>query len=168
MSAPIIRSVTLADAAAIAEIYSYYITESPATFELEPVTEETIAQRIVAAATDYPFLVMEDAYRLIGNSCIGPWKPRAAYLHTGETSIYLDPAHTGSGHGSRLYRELLTRAQDYDLHCLISGISLPNPASEALHRRVGFQPCGTMREVGFKFQRYIDVAYYQYILPGAE
>ena len=167
MSAAVIRPVTLADAPAIADIYSYYILHSIATFETEPIGAAEMTERIVTAVPDYPYLVLEQDGAVIGYSCVSPWKPRAAFYRSGEASIYLHHDHTRQGHGTRLFSALLERAADYDLHCLISGISLPNPGSEALHRQVGFTHAGLMREIGHKFDRYIDIAYYQYLNTDA-
>lgn len=165
MVAAVIRPVTIADAPAIADIYSYYIRHTTATFDTAEIAPPAMQEKIVAAVTDYPYLVLEENGELIGYSCVSAWKPRAAFLRSGEVSIYLHQEHTGKGHGRRLLGALLDRAPDYGLHSLISGIALPNPGSEALHLSLGFTHTGLMREMGFKFDRYIDIAYYQYIVP---
>lgn len=166
MSEPLIRTVQESDASDIAGIYSYYVENTVITFETQSPDSGEIAERIRSLQPDYPFLVLLEHGLLLGYAYAGPWKNRSAFSRTAETSIYLSPSAQGRGLGIQLYQSLIQAAADAGLHCLISGIALPNQASEALHRRIGFSPCGVMQEVGWKMQRYIDIAYYQLILDG--
>ncbi|HVU82048.1 MAG TPA: GNAT family N-acetyltransferase, partial [Rhodanobacteraceae bacterium] len=87
-----------------------------------------------------------------------------AYRFEGESAIYLAPALTGRGFGSRLYSSLLEHLRARNIHCVIGGAALPNPASIALHERLGFTKVAHFCENGFKFGRWIDVAYWQRLL----
>ena len=104
---------------------------------------------------------------MLGFASSARFNPRAAYSTSVETSVYLDPGQTGRGFGMRLYGALLEELdREPALHRAYGGISLPNDASIALHERLGFRHVGTFREVGFKFDRYWDVARYERQLAG--
>ncbi|HVI59623.1 MAG TPA: arsinothricin resistance N-acetyltransferase ArsN1 family B [Luteimonas sp.] len=157
-----IRAAGGADAAAIAAIYNHYVATSIATFELEPVAVAEMAARIAqVGARGLPWLLAEDAAGVAGYAYAGPWRARAAYRHSVETSIYLAPRAAGRGIGHSLYAALLDALRDRDVHAVIGGVSLPNPASVALHERMGFAQVARFEEVGFKFGRWIDVGYWQ-------
>lgn len=160
-----IRDVTLADAARIAEIYNYYIEQTIITFEYNPVTEEDIKQRIVKVkAKNYPYFVYEKEGKVLGYAYLEKWRERAAYDITLETSVYLDHEIIGSGIGSILYQELIDRARKINIHSLIGVISLPNDQSRKLHEKFNFQRIGNFKESGVKFGKLIDVEFWQLIL----
>lgn len=159
-----IRPATLADAPAAARIYNHYILNTVSTFETEPLDNRSMEARITAIVPQFPFLVLEQDSDILGYCYAAAYKQRAAFFRSCELSIYMQHEHTGRGYGAELYRELLHRLPDYDLHSGVAGISLPNPPSEALHLAMGFRHIGVMREIGFKFGHYIDVAYYQYLV----
>jgi phosphinothricin acetyltransferase len=160
-----IRDVIPADAGRIAEIYNYYIEETVVTFEYDPVTEEEIRERInKVKAKGFPYFVYEEDGEITGYAYLNNWRERAAYDITLETSVYLDHKAIGSGIGSVLYRELIDRARRIGVHSLIGVISLPNEASQRLHRRFGFELIGNFRESGVKFGKLIDVEFRQLIL----
>ena len=105
-------------------------------------------------------LVADDSGTVLGYASSGAYRPRAAYDRTRETSIYLDSSARGRGVGRRLYGDLLSRLADEGIHTVIGVIALPNDASEALHRACGFERVGVLPEVGYKFDRWIDTAFY--------
>ena len=117
-----------------------------------------MARRIRAATL--PWLVIEEAGVLAGYARASPWKTRPAYRHTVEGSVYVDPPFQRRGHGRRVYEALLAELRGREVHVVLAGIALPNPASIALHESLGFAPSGVMREVGWKFGRWIDVGYW--------
>ena len=160
----LIRSCTAADAAVLCDIYNYYVRETVVTFEEEAVTVAEMVRRMGAITAALPWLVIEEQGTVLGYACAAPWKARSAYRYTVESSIYLSPRHTGRGVGRTLYRALLGRLRDLGLHCAIGGISLPNPASIALHERLGFCRIGTFPQVGWKQNRWVDVSYWACIL----
>jgi phosphinothricin acetyltransferase len=157
-----IRNATAADAAAIASLYEYYIRETVITFELDPVSADDIARRIAAVAeAELPWLVTEEDGEVVGFAYAAPYRPRAAYLHSVEVSIYLRHGFHGRGVGGALFRELVARLRELPVHLALSLIALPNDASVALHERVGFTFAGTFTEVGRKFDQWIDVGHWQ-------
>lgn len=160
-----IRDATLADADAIAAIYTHYVLHTIVTFEEQAVSADVISGRIREVQdAGIPWLVWEEDGRVLGYAYAGKWKGRCAYRHTLETSVYFAHDATGRGRGTKLYTALIEalRAQNY--HALIGGISIPNPASIALHEKLGFQKIGHFREVGRKFNRWIDVGYWERVL----
>ncbi len=164
-----VRAADAADLARIVEIYNHYIENTAVSFETERHTVEGRRAWFAGFATTGPYrlIVAEHDDRVIGFACSARFNPRAAYSTSVETSVYLDPDHTGRGFGEPLYRALLEELdREPGLHRAYGGISLPNPASIALHERLGFRHVGTFREVGYKFDRYIDVARYERDLAG--
>jgi phosphinothricin acetyltransferase len=164
-----IRIARPGDADAVAAIYNHYVATSTATFELAPVDARAMAARIADIASHgLPWLLAEaeEDGAVLGYAYAGRWRTREGYRHSVETSIYLAPEATGRGLGGKLYRHLLELLPACGVHAVIGGIALPNPASEALHERLGFEPVARFREVGRKFGQWIDVAYWQRCLPG--
>lgn len=159
-----LRGCTPTDAAQICDIYNYYVRESVITFEETPVVESEMARRIADITARLPWLVWEENGTILGYAYAGPWKARAAYRHSVESSIYLAQDATARGLGSRLYLALIADLRQRGFHCVIGGTALPNPASAALHEKLGFTKVAEFREVGFKLGRWVDVAYWQLIL----
>lgn len=160
-----IRNAEKSDAAAICRIYNHYVLHTAITFEEEPVSETEMAARIEEYTRRYPWIVYEEAGHIRGYAYAAAWKGRSAFRFSVESSVYLDATATGAGLGSILYRELLDRLQEKSVHAVIAGITLPNPASVALHEKFGFQKTGEFHEVGWKFERWLDVGYWELLLP---
>lgn len=157
----IIRAATAADAEAVAEIYNYYVTNTVVTFEEEPVSPLDMARRInEIASASLPWLVAELHGRVLGYAYASKWKGRSAYRFSVESTVYVDRSHLGQGLGSRLYGELLPILADSGMHIVIGGVALPNPASVALHEKLGFVKVAQLPEVGFKLGQWIDVGYW--------
>ncbi len=164
-----IRDAASSDAASIAAIYNAHVRGTIVTFELDEVGDAEMARRIAdVQSRGLPWLVVEEGGVVLGYAYAGPWKARAAYARTVETSIYLAEAAWGRGLGKRLYAALIERLRDAGMHVLIGGVSLPNAASVRLHEAMGFEYVGSFREVGHKFGRWIDVGYWQRVLPDRE
>jgi L-amino acid N-acyltransferase YncA len=159
-----IRPCTPADAAAICDIYNHYVRETVVTFEEAPVGQAEMAQRIADVTSRLPWLLWLEAGAILGYAYATPWKPRAAYRHSVESSIYLAPQATGRGIGPSLYKALIAELRQQDVHCVIGGAALPNPASVSLHEKLGFTKVAEFKQVGFKFGRWIDVAYWELML----
>ena len=158
-----IREALAKDAAAICEIYNHFIANTAVTFGTDPVPETEMAALISAASEKFPWVVREDEGRLSGYAVASEWKSRCAYRYSVETTIYLDPAAGGRGIGTRLYGDLLDRVGAAGHHSALGAIALPNPASVALHEKLGFVKVGHLIEVGWKFDRWVDVGYWQKI-----
>lgn len=164
--AGLVRAATAADAAACAAVYAPYVTGTAVTFELDPPDAGEMSRRIEAASRAYAWLVLEQAGRVVGYAYGGEHKTRAAYRWTCEVSVYLEIAGEGSvprraGAGRALYDALLPRLAARGYRTAVAGMTLPNPASEGLHRALGFEPVGTFCRVGFKHGRWHDVAWVQ-------
>lgn len=158
----LIRPATPDDAAAIAAIYNHYVTHTTVTFEEQPVSGEDMSERLrEVAAASLPWLVAVQSGQVVGYAYATKWKGRCAYRYSVESSVYLAHDRVGKGLGSLLYRELFSRLKDRGIHAIIGGIALPNPASVALHERLGMTQVAHFREVGFKFGGWIDVGYWQ-------
>lgn len=157
-----IRPVKLSDAEAIASIYNPFITDTVITFEYDPVSKEEIASRIQKVLEGgHPYLVAEEDGKVVGYSYASQWRTRAAYRYTVESAVYLDPAYKGKGLGSTLYQALLDELKLRGTHVVLGGITLPNPASVALHEKLGFVKVAEHHEVGFKFDRWLDVGFWE-------
>jgi L-amino acid N-acyltransferase YncA len=160
-----IRPAVEDDLGDIAAIYNHEIATSVATFDLEPPTLEYWKQRLVGQHPGDHLLVAVDAgHDVVGYAYSWSYRPRPAYSLTRETSIYLDPAMRGRGIGTRLYPALLDSMAAAGVHTAVALVAQPNPSSVALHRACGFEHVGTMREVGFKFEKWVDVEWYQKML----
>ena len=160
-----VRSARRTDMQRICEIYNHYIEETPATFELVPHSVDMWNQVFdeVIAPGKHLLLVAEVDDELIGFAKTSDFHERAGYASSVQVSVFCDPASTGSGAGRALYNELLPMLEGR-WHRVYGGVALPNPASIALHERFGFERCAMYHEVGFKFDRYWDVAWYEKVL----
>jgi phosphinothricin acetyltransferase len=156
-----IRAATPDDAAAIAAIYNHYIATSTISFEEQAVTAAEMAQRIRDVSATLPWLVREDGGRIAGYAYATKWRVRSAYRFAAETSVYVEHGRGGQGIGSALYTALLAELRARGIHMAIGGIAQPNPASVALHERLGFVKVAHFSEVGRKFDRWIDVGYWE-------
>ncbi len=162
-----IRDAVPDDAASVAEIYNHYVAETVVTFEETAVSGAEMRERLAAADDGHPWLVLEEGGAVLGFAFASPWKSRCAYRHSVESSVYLAPGATGRGLGTGLYAALLDRLAAAGRRSALGGIALPNEASVALHEKLGFEKVGRFREVGFKFDRWIDVGYWQKRFPDA-
>lgn len=166
----LIRPATHADLPALVSIYNYYVRETPVTFDTDPFTVEEREAWFSSFDESGPYrlLVAAQGDTILGYASSSNFKPRKAYDVSVETTIYLDPSSTGIGIGSELYGGLMKiLVADTRLHRAYGGIALPNDASVALHEKLGFELVGTYREVGRKFGRYWDVAWFEKDLSGS-
>ncbi len=160
-----VRAVTPADAGAVAAIYNHYVLQTVVTFEEEPVTSDEMSRRIdEVRAASLPWFVAEHAGAIAGYAYASRWRARSAYRFSSEVTVYLAPEQGRRGIGSALYAELLSALRGSGLHAAIGGIALPNDASVALHEKFGFKKVAHFEQTGFKFNRWIDVGYWQLIL----
>ena len=160
-----IRPATAGDADAVAAIYNPYVADSTITFETESVTPSEMATRIAEAqAANLPWLVAIEGEEIVGYAYASKWKGRCAYRYAVESTVYLDAARHGRGIGRALYVALIDALRTRSMHTVIGGIALPNPASVALHERLGFEPVALFKQVGYKHDRWIDVGYWQMLL----
>lgn len=159
-----VRDVILSDAKRIHEIYNKYVEDSWATFQEQPLTLEEIEAQIQRIIKNFPWIVYQENDQIVGYTFADKWREKTAYRYTVETSIYLDPEYLGKGIGSTLKEAMITELKERGFHCVISAISLPNPASIAMCEKFGFQKVGHLKEIGYKFDEWIDIGYWQLLL----
>ncbi|MBP2327590.1 phosphinothricin acetyltransferase [Kibdelosporangium banguiense] len=157
-----VRDASELDAEACAAIYAPYVTDTAITFEYEPPTVAEMAQRIASALSTHAWLALEDDNgRVIGYAYGGPFKAREAYRWSCEVSVYLELGVRRKGGGRALYEVLFERLTERGYRMAAAGMTLPNDASEGLHRAMGFEPVGTYRRIGWKNGAWRDVAWVQ-------
>ena len=157
-----VRSALADDAESIVDIYNHYVVTSIITFEEVEVAASEMAKRILdIQSTPLPWLVAVKDARIVGFAYAGRWKTRAAYRFSTEVTVYVRHGLEGKGVGSALYRQLLAALKSAGMHAVIGGVALPNHASVRLHESLGFKKVAHFKELGFKFNRWIDVAYWQ-------
>lgn len=159
-----IRVCLPSDAVEVCRIYNHYVLHSIITFEAVPVTAEEMARRIDEVSAKQPWLVWEQDGEIAGYAYATSWKPRFAYRYSVESSVYLAPDKTGQGIGFQLYSELIRLLKLNNVHNIIGGIALPNESSVKVHERCGFKKIGHFSEVGFKFDKWIDVGYWELLV----
>jgi len=159
----IIRAATGDDVPRLTDIYNHYVARSQATFDIDPFTVEQRREWFshYAPTGRHRLLVAEDDGVVCGFATSSPHRPRAAYATSVETSVYCAPERTGRGIGSMLYARLFDELAGEDLHRALAGITLPNDPSVSLHERFGFVKIGEYSEVGRKFGRFWNVAWFE-------
>jgi phosphinothricin acetyltransferase len=161
MSDVLIRPANSEDLPRLTVIYNHYIVNTPITFDLEPYTVERRLPWFeqFAITGRHRLLVAEADGLVIGYAGTTRFRAKPAYDTTVETTIYLSSEAAGKGIGSMLYGALFNSLANEDIHRIVAGYTMPNPASKALHDRFGFQLVGIFHENGRKFGRYWDVAW---------
>jgi phosphinothricin acetyltransferase len=164
-----VRPATEADLDGLNEVYNEYVRTAHYTFDLEPISIEARRDWFshYGTAGRYRVFVAAADDSVVGYASSGRYRLKAAYETSVETSIYLVAEATGLGIGGKLYTALFDALRGEDVHRAFAGISLPNPASVALHEKFGFKRAGLYTEQGRKFDRYWDVAWYEKPLGGS-
>ena len=162
-----IRPVEPEDAAALRALYNHFIRHSIVTFEEEPVSVAAFRARIENNSETYPWLVCDLDGEIAGYAYASPWKARHAYRFSVETTMYVAPDQHGKGIGTALYKQMIGNLEARSVHALMAGIALPNDASVALHEKMGFEKVAHFKEVGWKFDRWIDVGYWELLFKSA-
>jgi L-amino acid N-acyltransferase YncA len=159
----LLRPSTPADLAAVRDIYAHAVTQGTGTFELEvPDTAEMARRRDDVLAKGLPWLVAEQDRQVLGYAYANHFRPRPAYRFSVEDSIYLHPAAQGRGVGRVLLAELVARCQAAGARQMLAVIGdSANQGSIGVHRALGFEPCGLLQSVGWKFDRWLDVVLMQ-------
>jgi L-amino acid N-acyltransferase YncA len=158
------------DAAACAQIYAPYVSGSAVSFEDDPPDARQLHNRIERITQTHPWLVAEtEAGAVAGYAYATHHRDRAAYRWAADVAVYVGREHQGCGVGTRLYGALLPLLAERQLRTAVAGITLPNPASVALHERFGFTPVGVYRNIGWKAGAWQDVGWWQLeLLPPTE
>jgi L-amino acid N-acyltransferase YncA len=165
-----VRPAVPADLEPVAAIYAHYVTDTVVTFEVVPPAATDWRRRLDdLAGRNLPFLVAEQDGTVLGYAYASPWRPRPAYRHTVEDSVYISPGQTGRGLGRALLTALLDGCEQAGVRQVIAVIAdTGEDASVALHRRLGFEPAGRLHQVGRKHGRWIDTVLMQRELGVAQ
>lgn len=160
-----LRAAQPDDAESIANIYNYYIANTLVTFEEELVSGAEMLSRIEdVTQQSLPWFVYVHNNDISGFAYASKWKGRCAYRYSVEVTVYLSPNVIGKGLGTQLYQALFEQLKQQSFHTVIAGISLPNEASVALHKKFGMKQVALFEQVGYKFDRWVDVGYWQKVL----
>ncbi|HLZ79066.1 MAG TPA: GNAT family N-acetyltransferase [Sphingomonas sp.] len=157
----IVRAVSPDDASAIAAIYRPYVTDTVITFELDPPDAAEFRKRIMQVTATHPWLVAALDGRVVGYAYGSTYRTRPAYRWVAETGIYLDGTAHGHGIGRALYTALLDELTRRGFVAAMGVMTAGNPASNALHERLGFRHVGTQPGIGFKHGAWHDVVFWQ-------
>lgn len=160
-----IRKAKQADLPVLVSIYNQAVLQTTATFDLEPVSVESRQSWFDEHTDDrFPLIVAEEGSNIMGYASLSTYRQKEAYNRTAEISVYIDEQYHGKGLGKQLLAHIIEMARALDYHVIIAGITGGNDISIRLHEQFGFVKCGEMREVGFKFDSWQDVLFYQLIL----
>lgn len=159
------RTAMAADVSRLTQIYNYYVEHTAVSFEEAPITEEEMLMRMAMVREGgYEWFVLEDENGIQGYAYAARWKTREAYRFTAEATVYLDANCKGKGYGSLLYQVLFDDLRQRDIRSVIGVVTLPNPASAALHEKFGMKQVAHFKQVGFKFGEWLDVGFWQGLL----
>ena len=159
-----IRRATADDLQTINDIYNHYVPCSTCTYQEEPETMESRREWFASHGDRHPVTVAVVDGQVVGWGSLSPFRERSAYRYTVENSVYVSPAHQRRGIGRALLIDLIDRARTLGHHSIIAGIDAEQTGSIALHAAVGFREVADLREVGFKFGRWLHVRYLQLML----
>jgi phosphinothricin acetyltransferase len=160
----LVRPAEEDDLTAILDIYNERILNSTATFDIKPQTLAEKWRWLRETKHPHCVLVAERAGEVVGWACLRPFRAKAAYRYTAESSVYVRKDVWGQQLGSALMSQLTAAGKANGFRSIIAGVALPNPASVRLHERIGFRLVGVEREVGYKFECWVDVAWMQKML----
>jgi phosphinothricin acetyltransferase len=160
----IIRIARVEDRPAIDAIYAHYVRTSTCTYVEEPESDGARRAWFEGHGPLHPITVLEEDGVILGWGSLSPWRPRSGYRHSVELSVYLRPESCGRGLGRELLADLVERATALGHHAILGGVSADQEPSVRLHERMGFERVAHLKQVGFKFGRWLDVIYFQRLL----
>lgn len=168
MTSATIRDACDGDLPAILDIYNEAILNTTAVYDYTPHTL-AMRQKWFAAkqAAGFPVIVADVSGQVAGFGALSPFRAWQAYRYTVENSLYVDPHYRGQGLGKLLLSHLIATAQNLQFHAIVAGIDADNEVSLELHRRYGFKNVGHLRQVGYKFDRWLDLTFMELLLPEA-
>ena len=161
-----IRPVTLKDAPELVRIYAPYVDDTAITFEYNVPTTEEFERRIEKTLKHFPYLVAEENGQVLAYAYASTYYDRSAYDWAVEVSVYVDQDYLGQGLGSHLYEALEAELEARGFLCFLACISLPNPASIALHEKRGYVKVAHFPKIGYKFDQWHDIIWMQKTLDG--
>ncbi len=160
----VVRTARIDDAQAITDIYNHYIRETTVTFHTELLEVQDRREWLSGRSPEHPVMVVESQGTVVAWGALSPWSERGAWRRTVEIAVYVAPTERGRGIGPQLTDRLLTEARSAGHHVVISQVVADNAASISMVERAGFEKVGRLREVGWKFGRWLDVDLYERIL----
>ena len=162
-----IRHAQAADLGGILDIYNDAILKTTSVYYYSPHTIEDVLRWYEEKVKDgFPVLVFEENNHVVGFATFGHFRARPAYKYTVEHSVYVHKNHRKKGVGTRLMVELIKIANERGYATMVAGIDSSNGVSMIMHEKLGFTNCGTIRKVGYKFDQWLNVTFYQYKLRG--
>jgi len=156
-----IRKASLADASALLEIYNYYVIHTTVTFDEEAVPLSAFTKKIDDILKAYPFFVFEENNEILGFTYASKFRPKPAYNYTVESTVYVKHGVHGKKIGTQLYATLIAALKEQKFKSVLGVLTIPNPASIKLHEKFGFTQVAHLKEVGFKFDTWLDVGIFQ-------
>jgi len=156
-----IRPIHINDVEQLLDIYNYYVKNTIVTFDIEPLTIEIFKKKVELISNIFPFIVFEENNEILGYAYGSKWRPKPAYNHTVESTVYVKHNTQGKQIGTKLYTELLQELKQQKFHTVIGGLTLPNEASVKLHKKFGFKEVAHFKQVGYKFNTWLDVGFWQ-------
>lgn len=160
-----VRPATEADLVAINDIYNHYVLHSTCTYQEEPESIENRRRWFSHHGDKHPVIVAAAETEVVGWGSLSAYHPRSAYRHTVENSVYVHHQHHRRGLGSLLLQDLIVRSRGLGHRAIIAGIDGEQTASVALHAKFQFEKVGHLKQVGFKFGRWLDVIYMELNTP---
>lgn len=159
-----LRDATVQDLARINDIYNHYVVSSTCTYQEQPEAIESRRAWFDAHGVEHPVIVAETEGQVVGWGSLSPYRTRSAYRFTVENSVYVADEWRGRGVGTQLLLELIARARAIGYHTIVAGVDADQPESLALHERFGFRRVSQISEVGYKFERWLDLVQLQLML----
>jgi len=159
-----IRAVNIEDAKELVEIYNFYVINTVVNFDEKPVSLPSFIEKIKLITSNYPFIIFEENNEILGYAYGSRFRPRPAYNATVESTVYVKNGAHGKQIGSKLYAELLELLKQQNFKSVLGVLTIPNPASVKLHEKFGFKQVAHLKDVGFKFEEWLDVGIFQLTL----
>lgn len=156
-----IRKATFCDLERITEIYNWAVENTTASFDINPQTIEQRAKWFEEHDERHPLIVYEVENKVVGYASLSEFRSKEGYRNSCELSVYIDPEFHNQGIGNKLMEKIIKLGSEVGFHVIISSVCADNKVSIKMHEKFGFEPCGYMKEVGFKFGRYLDSIFYQ-------
>lgn len=156
-----VRPFKIEDIQQLLDIYNYYVLNTVVTFDIEPLIFETFLEKITRINNDFPVIVFEKEKKILGYAYGSKWRAKPAYKYTVESTIYVKYGEHGKQIGTHLYTSLLDFFKQENYNTVLGGVTLPNDASVKLHEKFGFKKVAHFKEVGLKFEQWLDVGFWQ-------
>ncbi len=156
-----IRKAEATDLPRITDIYNWAVENTTASFDINPQTLEQRAIWFSQHDDRHPLIVYEIDGYVVGYASLSEYRSKEGYKNTCELSVYIDSEYQGRGIGQELMGCVIELGREIGFHVIMSGITSENTKSIRIHQKFGFVLCGNMKEVGFKFDRYLDCLFYQ-------